>query len=86
MRIKTQRLVGEIVESEVFEHYPLGRHIVAAPGMCGGRTSFEYRRIDVRHTLGLMAAGRTIEPVAQAKQISLAAVQEALELAVGVLE
>ena len=51
-----------------------------------GRPPFKYTRIDVRHALGLLAAGRTIEQVAQAYDISLAAVQEALELAVEVLE
>ena len=48
-------------------------------GICWGQPTFKYTRIDVRHALGYLAAGRTIEQVAQAYEISVAAVQEALE-------
>ena len=58
------KLVREIVGEESYEYYPLGQYIVAAPGMCGGRPTFKYTRIDVRHALGLLAAGCTVEQVA----------------------
>jgi uncharacterized protein (DUF433 family) len=74
-------LLREIVGGESYEYYPLGKYIVAAPGVCGGRPTFKYTRIDVRHALGLLAAGRTIEEVATGYQISIEAVKEALFLA-----
>lgn len=75
-----KKLVCEIVGGEPYEFYPVGRHIVIAPGICGGRPTFKYTRIDVRHALSLLAAGRTVERVAQSYQIPVAAVREALSL------
>ena len=75
------KLVHEIVGGESYEYYPVGRYIVVAPGVCGGRPTFKYTRIDVRHALGLLAAGKTVERVAQAYSIPIKAVQEALSLA-----
>ena len=66
---------------ESYEYYPLGQYIVAAPGVCGGRPTFKYTRIDVHHALGLMAAGRTVEQVAHSYDLPVEAVQEALKLA-----
>jgi len=57
----SEKLVREIVGGESYEYYPLGQHIVVASGVCGGRPTFKYRRIDVRHALGLLAASRTVE-------------------------
>jgi uncharacterized protein (DUF433 family) len=74
-------LVGEMVGGEWYEYYPLGQYIVVAPGVCGGRPTFKYTRIDVRHALGLLATGRTTEQVAHGYDIPVEAVQEALELA-----
>jgi len=75
------KLVREIVGEESYEYYPLGQYIVAAPGMCGGRPTFKYTRIDVRHALGLLAAGHTVEQVAHSYDLLIEAVQEALKLA-----
>ena len=79
MKRATKELVREIRGSEPYEYYPVGRHIVV--GVCGGRLTFKYIRIDVRHALGLLAAGRAIEQVARGYQIPVAAVREALTLA-----
>lgn len=81
MKKNAGKLVKEIVGGEPYEYYPVGRHIVIAPGVCGGRPTFKYTRIDVRHALNLLAAGRTVEAVAQGYQIPVAAVKEALALA-----
>ena len=75
------KLVREIVGEESYEYYPLGQYIVAAPGMCGGRPTFKYTRIDVRHASGLLAAGHTVEQVAHSYDLLIEAVQEALKLA-----
>jgi len=76
-----KKLVRELVGGEPYEYYPLGRHIVVAPGACGGRPTFKYTRIDVRHALSLLAAGRTAACVAQSYQLPVAAVREAVVLA-----
>jgi uncharacterized protein (DUF433 family) len=81
MKKAVKKLVREVVGGEPYEYYPLGRHVVVAPGVCGGRPTFKYTRIDVRHALSLLAAGRTVERVAQGYQIPVAAVREALALA-----
>jgi uncharacterized protein (DUF433 family) len=78
-------LVSEMVGGEPYEYYPLGEHIVAAPGVCGGRPTFKYTRIDVRHAISLLSGGWTVEAVAQAYEIPVTAVQEALELAMQAL-
>ena len=81
MRKTGKKFTQEIRGGEPYEYYPLGRHIVAAPGVCGGRPTFKYTRIDVRHALSLLSTGRTVERVAQSYNIPVAAVQEALDLA-----
>lgn len=81
MRKVVKKLVCEIVGGEPYEYYSLGRHIVIAPGVCGGRPTFKYTRIDVRHALSLLAAGRTVERVAHGYQLPVAAIREALVLA-----
>ena len=78
---KKKTLVREIYGGEPYEYYRIGRYIVCAPGVCGGRPTFKYTRIDVRHALGLLSAGRTLEEVASGYEISVKAVQEALKLA-----
>jgi uncharacterized protein (DUF433 family) len=77
----TKKLIHEVVGGEPYEYYPVGRHIVVALGVCGGRPTFKYTRIDVRHALGLLAAGRTVEQVAQSYELPVAAIREAVALA-----
>lgn len=81
MEQRARELVTEIVGGEPYAYYPLGEYVVCAPGICGGRPTFKYHRIDVRHALSLLSGGWTIERVAEEYQIPVAAVQEALELA-----
>jgi uncharacterized protein (DUF433 family) len=78
---RKRKLVTEIVGGEPYEYYPLGEHIVLAPGVCGGRPTFKYTRIGVRHALGLLSGGWTVEHVAASYRIPIAAVKEALNLA-----
>jgi uncharacterized protein (DUF433 family) len=80
------KLVREMMGGESYEYYPLGQYIVAAPGVCGGRPTFKYTRIDVHHALGLLAVGRTVEQVAHSYDLPVEAVQEALKLAARALD
>jgi uncharacterized protein (DUF433 family) len=76
-----RQLVSEIVGGEPYEYYPLGEYIVAAPGVCGGRPTFKYTRIDVRHALGRLSMGWTVEQVAESYSLPVAAVREVIDLA-----
>lgn len=82
MKNTTRKLIRETVGGEPYEYYAVGRYVVIAPGVCGGRPTFKYTRIDVRHALRLLAGGRAIEQVAHGYQIPIAAVQEALTHAI----
>lgn len=82
--IKQGKLVQEIVGDEAYEYYPLGEYIVAAPGICGGRPTFKYTRLEVAFILELLAVGWSIDQVLheyEASEISYAAIQEAIHLA-----
>ncbi len=81
MRSKSKKLMREMVGGEPYEYYRMGRYIVSAPGICGGRPTFKYTRIDVRHALRFLAEGYTVEGLAKAWRIPIAAIREALELA-----
>jgi uncharacterized protein (DUF433 family) len=79
-----QNLVREKRGGEVYEYYPLGKHIVVAPGVCGGKPTFKRTQIRVAFVLDLLAAGWTIEQVTrkyQSSHLSAAAIKEAIQLA-----
>lgn len=78
------QLTRELYGSEVYEYYPLGEYIVAAPGVCGGRPTFKYTRLEVSMILAWLANGETIEAVVKdyaRSKLTLEAVREAIELA-----
>ncbi len=77
-------LMKEIVGSEAYEYYPLGDHVVAAPGVCGGRPTFKYTRLEVSIILTLLSQGHSVEQVVKEYALSnltLEAVREAIHLA-----
>lgn len=78
------KLIQEIYQGEVYEYYPLGQYVVAAVGVCGGRPTFKYTRLEVSVILSLIAAGETVSQVVQAytlSQLTPEAVAEAIRLA-----
>jgi uncharacterized protein (DUF433 family) len=78
------KLVIERVGGELYEYYPLGDHVVRAVGVCGGRPTFKYTRIDVDFILNELAHGRTVSYLVDAyrdSQLTEAAIQEAITLA-----
>ena len=79
-----KRLVRETRGGEPYAYYPLGKYIVAAPGVCGGRPTFKYTRVEAAFILDLLAAGWSIEKVAReykGSRLSVPAVREAIKLA-----
>lgn len=56
-------LVTEIVGGEPYQFYPLGDYVVRAIGVCGGRPTFKYTRIEITGTLERLAAGENIDEI-----------------------
>jgi uncharacterized protein (DUF433 family) len=78
------KLMQEMYGGEPYEYYPLGKYIVAAPGVCGGRPTFKYTRLETSMILSLLVAGDSIEELVQAyseSHLTREAVREALRLA-----
>ena len=75
------KLVRETFNGDPYEYYPLGKHVVAARGVCGGRPTIKYHRLDARHIIGFLKRGDTPQQIARNYRIPVAAVHEAVELA-----
>lgn len=58
-----RRIITENIGGEEYQYYPLGQHVVRAPGVCGGRPTFKYTRIEITGTLVRLAAGETIDAI-----------------------
>ncbi len=57
------QLITESLNGETYQYYPLGNYIVRALGVCGGRPTFKYTRIEITGTLERLAAGETIDEI-----------------------
>lgn len=73
--------VIEEINGGKYEYLPLGKYVVAARGVCGGRPTIKYRRLDARHVLALIKIGETPDQVASEYGIPVAAVEEVITLA-----
>ncbi len=83
-QFKPSDLVIEMVNGEPYKYYPLGKYIVMAPGVCGGRPTFKYTRLEVEVVLADLKAGYSIDDVAadfHRNNLTREAVQEAIDLA-----
>lgn len=77
-----QKLVREVSNGDVYEYYPLGKHVVIAPGVCGGRPTFKGTRIEVKVILDWIRAGRDIDRILKGyPRLTRDAVEEAIALA-----
>lgn len=76
------KLITEVVGDEVYQYYPLGEHIVRAVGVCGGRPTFKYTRIEIAGTLERLAAGESIDDIVEGYRgrVSRDAIMEAARL------
>lgn len=74
--------VSEVVGGEMYHYYPLGDYVVRALGICGGRPTFKYTRIEITGTLERLAAGESIEAIVAGYQgrVSQEAIQEASQI------
>lgn len=77
-------LIHEEVGGEIYSYYPLGDYVVMAPGVCGGRPTFKYTRLEVAVVLALLATGMSSQDIIaeyEASNLSQEAIQEAIYLA-----
>jgi uncharacterized protein (DUF433 family) len=72
----------EVVNGELYQYYPLGKHVVRAVGVCSGRPTFRYTRIEITGTLDRLAAGESLEEIVAGYRgrVSREAVIEAIQL------
>ena len=77
-----KRLMTEVVGGEPYQYYPLGKHVVRALGVSGGRPTFKYTRIEITGTLERLAAGEDIDAIVAGYRgkVSRAAILEAARL------
>ena len=76
------QLRTEMVGGEPYQYFPLGEFVVRAPGVCGGRPTFKYTRIEIAGTLERLAAGESIESlvIGYRDRVSAQAIEEAAEV------
>ncbi len=74
-------LIKEDIHGIIVEYYPLGKHVVVQPGVCGGRPTLWNTRLDARWILGALRRGETPEFIADDYGIPVEAVREVMELA-----
>ena len=75
-------LITEVVNGEPYQYYPLGEHVVRAVGICGGRPTFKYTRIEITGTLDRLAVGENLETIVAGYRgkVSREAVIEAVQI------
>ncbi len=77
-------LVCDRVGGEPYEYFPFGNYVVRAPGVCGGRPTFKYTRIEVSFILNRITRGKSIATIVDAyadPHLTRPAIQEAMLLA-----
>ncbi len=76
------KLITEMVGDEPYQYYPFGKYIVRAVGVCGGRPTFKYTRIEITGAIERLASGQTIDELVKVYRgrVSREAIVEALRL------
>ncbi|MEK7726978.1 MAG: DUF433 domain-containing protein [candidate division KSB1 bacterium] len=57
------KLMTEMIGGELYQYYALGKHVVRAVGVCGGRPTFKHTRIEITGTLERLAAGESLNEI-----------------------
>jgi uncharacterized protein (DUF433 family) len=76
------KVVTETIQGETYQYYPLGKHVVRAVGVCGGRPTFKYTRIEIAGTLDRLAAGESLDEIVAGYRgrVSREAIIEAIQI------
>jgi uncharacterized protein (DUF433 family) len=78
-----RKAVREEIDGQVYEYIPLGKYVVSAPGVCRGRPTFKYTRIEVAGVLEWLSAGNSLRKLLAGYKgrVSREAIEEAAILA-----
>jgi uncharacterized protein (DUF433 family) len=76
-----QRVI-ETVGGEAYEYVPLGEYVVRAVGVCGGRPTFKYTRIEITGALERLAGGESVDSLVAGyrDRVSREAISEAVQI------
>ena len=75
-------LVHEAQGKDSYDYFLIGKYIVAALGVCGGRPTFKGTRVEVQTVLDWLCHGLSVGQILEAyPRLSKAAVEEAVQLA-----
>ena len=81
-RWHARKLVREVRKGCAYEYYPVGKHVVIAPGVCGGRPTFKGTRVEVQTVLDALRNGQNMADILQGYPgVPRAAIREAIQLA-----
>lgn len=77
-----RKLTIEEVGGVRYEYFPLGKFVVKAKGVCGGRATFKYTRIGIAGVVAKLHAGEEIDAIVADYhgRISREAILEAVEI------
>src|SRR5438552_2124320 len=80
--LEPEALKTELVGGEEYSYYPLGQYIVQAPGVCGGRPTFKYTRIEASGILFRLSNDESIDSILEGfkGRISREGILEAINL------
>lgn len=88
MKSTKRKLIHETFGGVPYDYSPLGTYIVVAPGVCGGRPTFKYTRLEVAVVLDLLATGWAVLDPAEdiireyaQSHVTAEAIAEAIRLA-----
>ena len=75
-------LVTESVGGETYRYIPLGEYVVRAVGVCGGRPTFKYTRVEITGALDRLAAGESIDELVEGYRgrVPREAIREAIRI------
>jgi len=70
------------IDNGAYRFFPLGEYVVRSPGVCGGRPTFKYTRIEITGTLDRLAAGESIDEIVEGYRgrVSREAIMEAIQV------
>ena len=65
-----QQTITEVAGGETYRYVALGEHVVRAVGVCGGRPTFKYKRIEITGagTTGGLSRAAVLEAVGRAER------------------
>lgn len=82
VRCHGRKLVCEVRNGFTYEYYALGKHVVIAPGVCGGRPTFKGTRVEVQTILDALRRGESIAEILKGYPgVPRTAIREAIQLA-----